>query len=117
MTHAQVLTVASLQRLKIGALIAAPADFEVRSVIKVFNTQTLAPTEIHVNSTSSNFPLLVAQNCHGEPVVQKMVRQLGAKGADTRTQCKAHGISIHILWSIFLTLQEIAVRFAFSEYS
>ena len=32
----RVLTVASLQRLKMEALIPAPADCEVRSVIKVF---------------------------------------------------------------------------------
>ena len=31
---------------------------------------------------SSHFPLLVAQNCHGAPVVQEIVRQVGAKATD-----------------------------------
>ena len=43
----QVLTVASLQRLKMEALIPAPADFEVRSVIKFLNAQRIAPIEIN----------------------------------------------------------------------
>ena len=42
-----VLTVASLQRLKMGALIPAPADCEVRSLIKFLNAQSIAPIEIH----------------------------------------------------------------------
>ena len=43
----RVLTVASLQRLKMEALIRAPADCEVLSVIKFFNAQSIAPFEIH----------------------------------------------------------------------
>ena len=43
----RVLTVASLQRLKVEALIPAPADCYVRSVVKSLNTQSLAPIEIH----------------------------------------------------------------------
>ena len=43
----RVITVASLQRLKVEAHIAAPADCGVRSVIKVFNVQSIAPIEIH----------------------------------------------------------------------
>ena len=43
----RVLTVASLQRLKIITLIPAPADCEVRSVIKFLNVQSMAPIEIH----------------------------------------------------------------------
>ena len=41
-----VLRVASLQRLKMDALIPAPADCEVRSVIKFLNAQSIAPIEI-----------------------------------------------------------------------
>ena len=37
----RVLTVASLQRLKLEALIPAPADCEVRSVIKFLNAQSI----------------------------------------------------------------------------
>ena len=43
----RVLTVASLQRLKIEALIPAPADCEVRSVTKFLNAQITAPIEIY----------------------------------------------------------------------
>ena len=43
----RVLTVASLQRLKMEALIPASADCEVRSVIKFLNVQSIAPIEIH----------------------------------------------------------------------
>ena len=42
----RVLTVASLQRLKTEILIPAPADCEVRSVLKVLNAQGIA-IEIH----------------------------------------------------------------------
>ena len=43
----RVLIVASLQRMKLEARIPAPADCEVRSVIKFFNAQSIAPFEIH----------------------------------------------------------------------
>ena len=42
-----VLTLASLQRLKMEALIPASADGEVRSVIKFMNRQSLALIKIH----------------------------------------------------------------------
>ena len=35
-------------------------------------------------------------NCHGAPVVQKIVRQVGAEATDIRTRSKAHGVSIDI---------------------
>ena len=43
------LTVASLQRLKMNmkALIPAPTDCKVRSMIKFLNARSLAPVEIH----------------------------------------------------------------------
>ena len=43
----QVLTVASLQQLKLEALIPTPTDCEVRSVIKFLNAQSKALIEIH----------------------------------------------------------------------
>ena len=43
----RVLAVASLQRLKMEALIPAPAHCEVRSVIKFLNAQSIVQTEIH----------------------------------------------------------------------
>ena len=42
-----VLTVASLQWLKMEALIPSPSDCEVWSVIKFLNAQSIAPIEIH----------------------------------------------------------------------
>ena len=42
----RVLTIASLQRLKMEALIPAPADCEVRSVIKFLSAKCIAPIEI-----------------------------------------------------------------------
>ena len=43
----RVLTVASLQRLMMKALIPAPTSCEVWSVIKFLNAQSIAPIEIH----------------------------------------------------------------------
>ena len=43
-----VLKVASLQRLKVEALISAPADCEVRFAIKFFNALSKALVEIHL---------------------------------------------------------------------
>ena len=101
----RVLTVASLQRLKMKALIPAPSDCEVWSVIKFLNTQNIAPVKIHrqlcQQSFPAGFPLLVAQNCHGEHVVQRIVHQVVAKATDTRTQRKRMESSLTILWFIF----------------
>ena len=43
----RVLTVASLQRLKMEALIPTHLDSEVRYVITFLNAQSIAPIEIH----------------------------------------------------------------------
>ena len=43
----RVLTAVSFQRWKLEALIPAPADCEVRSVIKCLYAQSIAPIEIH----------------------------------------------------------------------
>ena len=118
----RVLTVESFQRLNMEALIPAPADCEVRSVIKFLNTQSIAPIKIQrqrcQQSLPADYPLLVAQNCPGAPVVQKIVPQVGARPTDARTQSKAHGVSIgNYCGPSFLTHQEIPVRSvsAFSE--
>ena len=42
-------------------------------------------------SFPEDFTLPVAQNCHGVPVVQKIMCQVG----DNRTQNKVRGVSIH----------------------
>ena len=43
----RVLSVASLQRLKLEGVIPAPADCEVRSMIRFLNAQSIAPNEMH----------------------------------------------------------------------
>ena len=43
----KVLTVASLQQFKMEALIPAPANCEVRFVLKFLNAQSIAPIEIY----------------------------------------------------------------------
>ena len=43
----RVITVVSLQRLKMEVLIPVTADCEVRSVIKFLNAQSIAPIKIH----------------------------------------------------------------------
>ena len=48
----RVFTVASVQRLEMEALIPAPADCEVRSVIKFLNAQSIAAIEIRQLSLS-----------------------------------------------------------------
>ena len=106
----RVLTVASLKRLKMEALSPAPIDYEVRSVIKVLNAQSIAPIEILRQLSQESFPadlpLLVAQNIHGAPVIQKVEC---AKANETSTQSKAHGVCIDNCSPSFLTLQEITV--------
>ena len=58
-----------------------------------------------------DFPLLVAQNCHGAPVIQKIVRQVGAKATDTRTQSKAHEVNIDIFAAVPVSGDEFLDRF------
>ena len=41
------LTVASFRQLKMEALIPAPTDCEVQSMMKFLNAQSIAPIEIH----------------------------------------------------------------------
>ena len=107
--------------MKTKALIPAPADCEVRSVIKFLNAQNIERIEINRQLCQQSFlagsPLLVAENCHGAPVVQKIVHQVGAKATDTRTQSKALGASIDNCGPSILTPQKIPVRSAsaFSE--
>ena len=52
-----------------------------------FGTQQSFPTD---------FPVFVAQNYHGAPVILKIVRKVGAKATYTRTQNKACGVIIGI---------------------
>ena len=94
----RVLTVTSLQRFKVEALIPAPADGDVRSVMKFLNAGSIAPIEIHCrlcqHSFPANVPFVVSQNCNRSSVVQKIVRHVITKAIDTRTQSKTHGVSM-----------------------
>ena len=101
----RVLTVASSQHLKLVALISAPADCEVRSMIKFLYTHIGAPNEIHrqfcQQSFPADYPLLVAQNYHGVSVAQKIVRQVGAKATDSEHKAKRMESALTKLRSIF----------------
>ena len=65
-----------------------------------------------ISCASSHIPFLVAQNCHGTPVVQKIVRLMGIKANNTRAQNKAHGVCIENCGPSFLTPLENPVRSA-----
>ena len=114
----RVLTVALLQRLKMETLIPAPANSEMRSVIKFLNAQSKVPIEIHRQLCLQYFTQISRSLLHGPPVVQKIVRQVGAKATYTRTQSNEHGVSIGNCGPPFLSPQEIPVRSAskFSEW-
>jgi hypothetical protein len=72
------------------ALIPTPADCEVPSVIKFLNAQSIASqlrnSAVISRRFPTDFPLLVARNWHGAPVVKEIVRPVGAEATDTRTQ-------------------------------
>ena len=74
----RVLTIASLQRLKMKALIPAPANCEVLSVIKFLNAQSIAPIEIHSQLCEQSFLAIPRALLH------KIVRQVGAKATDNQ---------------------------------
>ena len=56
----RVLTVALLQRLKMEALNLAPADCEMRSMVKVLNIQSITPIEIHRQLFEVNGPNIMS---------------------------------------------------------
>ena len=53
-----------------------------------------------ITELSSHYQLLVAQNCHAAPAVQKIVRQVVPKATNTRTHSKAHGVDIDIFAAV-----------------
>ena len=99
-----------------------------RQVLSAVCDKVFECTEYCVDGNSSSadpqsfpadFLLLVAQNCHGAPVVQKIVLEVGAKATDTRTQCNPHVVSTDNSCGLsFLTPQGIPVRsaLAFSKW-
>ena len=99
----QVLTVAPLQRLKMEALIPAPGDCVVLSVIKLLNVQSIAPIEI-VSCANSNFPLF------SRSLLPKFVRKLCAKWApkqlapEHKAKCKGSALTIVVL--LFLHIKK-----------
>ena len=76
----RVFTIVSLQRMKMEVLIPAPVYWEGAVFVKFLNAQSIASIEIHrqlcQRSFPADFPLLVAQNYHGAPVVQKILRHV-----------------------------------------
>ena len=93
----------------------APADCEVRSVIKFLKANNIAPIAIHRQLCYQSFPadflVLVEQKYHGAPVVMKIVRQVGAKATDTRTQRKAQEVNIDIFAAVPVSGDEFLDRF------
>ena len=75
----RVLTVASLQRLRMETLIPAPADCEVRSVIKFLNSQSIAPIGIHRQLRQQSFPQIYCSLLHKCITEQLLFRKLCAR--------------------------------------
>ena len=92
-------SLASLQRLKIEAFIPASANCKVQSVIKFLNAQLCQ------QSFPADFPLLVAQNCHKAPVVQKIVRQVSEKATHQNTKRSAWSQHWQLWFIFFYTLR------------
>ena len=98
----RVLTLASLQRMKLEALIPAPSDGEVRSIIKFLNAESIVPIEVHRQLCQQISHSLLHKILTEYLLFRKLCPQMGAKATDTRTQSKALGVSIDKqLWSIF----------------
>ena len=57
----RVLTVASMQQLLMEALILAPADCEVLSVIKFLNMQSIVPIEMHYQLCQVYWPNVMSK--------------------------------------------------------
>ena len=119
----RVLTVASLQRLKTEALIPAPTDCEVLSVIKFLNTQSIAPMEIRRQQCQ-----LYGPNVMNKQMVRRWCRQFTAGRQHVHDEERSGRPSIItddlvelVRESImenrpsFLTDQEISVRSASSK--
>ena len=99
----RVITVASLQRLNLEALIPAPADCEVLSVIKFLNAQGIAPIEVH-SYTSNHFSQISCSLLHKRFTEQLLSRKLCARWVpkelipEHKAQCIE---SVLKFWSIF----------------
>ena len=68
----------------------------MNDLVELVRERIMENRRFTITELSSDFPILVAQNCYRVPAVQKIMRQVGAKTTDTRTQSKAHGVSIDI---------------------
>ena len=61
-------------------------------LVELVQERIMGNRSFTITELSRHFPLLVAQNCHEAPVVEKIMGQVGAKATHTRIQSKAHGV-------------------------
>ena len=76
----RVLTVASLHRLKMEALIPAPANCEMHFVIKFLNAQSIVPIEIHCHLCQVYGPNFISKQ-----MVRRWCRRFTAGHPSLRT--------------------------------
>ena len=75
----RVLTVVSLQRLKLEALILSPADYEMWSMIKFLNAQSIAPIEIHRQCVRSMATHLLQELSWGRVIIMRPIARSSRK--------------------------------------
>ena len=85
----QVLTIASLQRLKMEALIPAPTDSEVQSVMKFLNAQSIAAIEIRQMSQVHGHTQLNGQHifCKSSAIAQALYPVISIFSYTSRNSC------------------------------
>ena len=114
----QILTVASLQRLKMEALNLAPSNCEVRSAI-IFNAQIIAPK--FISCASSQFPMILRSLIHkivteyllfGKLCTRWVPKQLTAENKAKRLESALTIIVVHL----FLRLKKFLSGQRFQNY-
>ena len=109
----RVLTVASLQRLNMEA----PADYEVRSVIKFLNAQRITPIEIHrqlwqVYGPNVMSKQMVRRWCDNLQQVDNMCMMRNAVGGHPSLRTTLWSLCGNVYGEWSPTPQEIPVRSA-----
>ena len=113
----RVIKVTSLQRLKVEALILAPADCEVRFVINFLNAQSITSMKIYCQLCQQSFPCRFPDPCYKK--LSRITCRLenaapgGAKATDTRPQSKGFRVVVvvDLGFTTLLTSQVISVAF------
>ena len=115
----RVLIVASLRPLKMEALILAPTDCEVRSVIKFLNLQRITPIEIHRHQCQQSFCAISRSLLH-KIVTEHLFRKLCARWVPKQLtpehKEKSMESALTIVVPVFLHLKEFLSSQCFSEW-